>query len=126
MASVRPADRLILVAPFNSLQEIAELYYSYVPIKWLLIDKFESWRYAPKVTVPTLILVAEHDEIIPRSNTELLNPHFKAGIASLKVLANTDHNNISDSHQYIPLLKEWLEIKPAYPSIESNSILSNF
>ncbi len=73
LASVRPAARLILgYTAYDSIQELAAAQYPYVPVRWLLLDKFESWRYAPKVSAPTLIIAAEHDELIPRASTELL------------------------------------------------------
>lgn len=108
LASLRPASKLVLVTPFDSLQAVAAHHFSYVPVRWLLLDKYESWRYAEQLKIPTLILVAEHDNVIPRANTDRLYSHFKSGIASFKVLANTDHGTISESHQYIPLLKEFI------------------
>ena len=43
-ASRRPVSALVLVTPYNSIQELAAQRYPYVPIRWLLIVKFESWR----------------------------------------------------------------------------------
>jgi pimeloyl-ACP methyl ester carboxylesterase len=105
VASLRPAARLVLVTPFDSLQELAARQFPYLPISWLLQDKFESWRYAPQVRAPTLILAAEHDEIIPRASTELLHSRFASGLASLRIVAGTGHNTVSDSPEYIPLLR---------------------
>ena len=61
LASQRPASRLILITPYDSLQDLATAQFPFVPVKWLLRDKFESWRYAARITVPTLIVAAEHD-----------------------------------------------------------------
>ena len=105
VASMRPVDRLVLVTPFDSLLEVAALQYPYVPVRWLLLDKFESWRFAPRVTAPTLIIAAEHDELVPRANTELLRSRFRSGLISFKVVAGTGHNTISASREYVPLLK---------------------
>lgn len=105
LASTRRASRLVLVTPYDSLQELAAQQYPYIPVRWLLLDKFESWRYAPLVSAPTVILAAEHDEIIPRSSTERLYSRFAAGVASYKVIAGVGHNSISESAAYLPLLK---------------------
>ena len=105
VASIRPVDRLVLVTPYDSLLELAALQYPYIPVRWLLLDKFESWRFAPSVTAPTLIIAAEHDELVPRSNTQLLQSRFKSGLVSFKVVAGTGHNTISGSPGYIQLLK---------------------
>ena len=104
-ASMRAVQRLVLVTPFDSLQELAALEYPYIPVSWLLQDKFESWRYAGQVTVPTLLVAAERDEIIPRSSTEKLHRSFRTGVASLKVVPGTGHNTISESPEYLPLLR---------------------
>lgn len=104
VASVRPVKRLILVTPYNSIEELAVRQFPWLPVRWLLRDKYESWRYAPSVNAPTLIIAAEHDEVVPRASTDLLRSHFKSGIASMVVLAGTGHNTISDSDRYLPLL----------------------
>ena len=105
VASRRPVKRLVLVTPFDSLQEIAGLQFPFVPVRWLLLDKFESWRYAPLVTAPTVIVAAEHDELIPRASTELLKTRFQSGVASLAVVAGADHNSISGYAEYMRLLR---------------------
>jgi len=105
LASVRPVARLVLVTPYNSIQEIAARQLPYFPVRWLLRDKYESWRYANQVSAPTLLVAAEHDEIIPRASTESLHKSFRPGVASLKIIAATSHNTISESSDYIPLLR---------------------
>ena len=72
---------------------------------WLMRDKYESWRYAERVTAPTLILAAQHDEVIPAANTKALLAHFRPGVASMKVIAGTGHNSISESADYFPMLR---------------------
>jgi pimeloyl-ACP methyl ester carboxylesterase len=104
VASQRPVARLVLVTPYDSLQEIAAAEFPYFPVRWLLLDKFESWKYAPRVAAPTLIIAAENDEVIPRASTELLRSRFREGVASLKVVAGAGHNTISDRPEYISLL----------------------
>ncbi|MDB5773304.1 MAG: hypothetical protein JWM42_3678 [Burkholderia sp.] len=105
LASVRPVSRLVLVTPFHSLQDLAVQQFPYFPVKWLLRDKFESWRYAPQVSAPTVIIVAAHDEVIPTGSAKLLYSRFAKGVASYKVIDGVGHNSISDSPAYLPALK---------------------
>ncbi len=105
LASLRPVARLILVTPYDSIQDLAARQFPYFPVRWLLLDKFESWKYAPKVTAPTLLIAAGQDEVIPRMSTESLLARFRGGIAVLKVVMGTSHNTISESPEYILLLK---------------------
>lgn len=108
VASQRPVSRLILVTPYNSIQELAARRFPWFPISWLLVDKFESWKYAPKVTAPTLLISAEHDEVIPAASTETLHARFNKGTAALKMLPGTSHNTISEHPQYFPLFQSML------------------
>ena len=105
LASLRPVTRLVLVTPFDSLEELAALQFPFVPVKWLMLDKYESSRFAPRVTAPTLIIAAEHDEIVPRASTELLQSRFKSGLTTFRIVAGAGHNTISNSPEYLPLLQ---------------------
>lgn len=100
LASQRPASRLVLVTPYDSIEEIAVGQFPYFPIRWLLMDKFESWRDAPKIRMPTLLLGAQFDEVIPRASTERLSAAFAKGVASLVIIPGVDHNTISNTAQY--------------------------
>jgi len=108
VASLRPVARLILVTPYDSIEDLAARQFPYVPVRWLLLDKYQSWKYAPKVTAPTLIIAAEHDQVVPRASTELLLTRFKTGVASLKTLPGTDHNDIAENGDYLRLIKDSL------------------
>ena len=104
IASLRPVVRLVLVTPYDSLADVAAQHFPYVPVRWLLRDKYESWRYAPQVTAPTWIIVAEDDEVIPRSSSDRLRTRFREGIVSYVVLPGVGHNTIQDSPNYWTLL----------------------
>ena len=108
LASQRPAARMILITPYDSLEDIAERQYPMFPLKWLLKDKFESWKYAAHITIPTLLLAAEQDEVIPRSSTEKLYGHFAKGVATLKIIPDAGHNSISDTPEYFKSLEQGL------------------
>lgn len=104
LATERPAARLVLITPFSSIVDLGAEHFPYFPVRWLLRDKYESWRYAPNITVPTLLVAAEEDEIIPRASTEDLYRRFAPGVASLRVIPDVGHNNLSESPLYIASL----------------------
>ncbi len=108
LASQRPASRLILITPYNSFEEIAASQFPHMPVKWLLRDKFESWRYAPGITMPTRLIASGQDEVIPRASTERLYAHFAKGVATLQVIPGTGHNTISASPQYLEAIRAGL------------------
>jgi pimeloyl-ACP methyl ester carboxylesterase len=105
LASVRPVARLVLVTPYDSLEDIAAGRFPIFPVRWLLRDKFESRKYAPQVSAPTLLIGAEHDEVVPLRSAELLATRFRPGVATLVVLPGTGHNTISEHPRYLPLLR---------------------
>jgi pimeloyl-ACP methyl ester carboxylesterase len=108
LASQRPVQNLILVTPYNSLEEIAARQYPWVPVKWLLKDRFESGKYAAHIRVPTLLLAASDDEVIPRASTQRLLENFPQGVAVLRVVPDSGHNSISDRAQYLQWMKDAL------------------
>jgi uncharacterized protein len=105
LASERPVERLVLVTPYDSILNVAAKQFPYFPVRWLLLDKFESWRYAPKVTAITQLIAAQNDAVIPLENTRVLYKYLPAPLATLTILAGVDHNTVAASSDYIPLLR---------------------
>jgi hypothetical protein len=105
LASERPVERLILVTPYDSIQNLAAAQFPFLPVRWLLTDKFDSWRYAPKVTAPTHLIAAQNDEVIPASSTNALYKYFPPSVANLTVIPDAGHNNISDGTEYMIALQ---------------------
>lgn len=105
LASQRPVARLVLVTPYNSIQELAVARFPYFPVCWILRDKYESWKYAAKITAPTLIVMAGQDKVIPSSSSRVLQTHFAKDVAELAVVDGAGHNTIADYPAYVRLLK---------------------
>ena len=105
LASIRPASRLVLVTPYDNLEEIAARQFPIFPVRWMLQDKFDSGQHAPGIKVPTLIIIAEHDEVIPRASTDLLHSRFAKGIARAQLIPGAGHNTLSDSAVYVDTLR---------------------
>lgn len=105
VASEREVAALILVTPYDSMQDIAASHFPLFPVRWLLRDKYESWKYAPRVKAPVTIIAAEHDEIIPRASTDLLRTRFPPDAVTFAVIPRTDHNSISESEEYLSRLQ---------------------
>jgi pimeloyl-ACP methyl ester carboxylesterase len=106
LASQRPIAQIILVTPFDSLADAAATQFRFVPVRWLLRDKYESWRYAHDVKAPTRIIVAGDDELVPRSSSDRLRTRFHEGLASYYVVSGYGHNTIQDSPGYWALLSK--------------------
>ncbi len=104
LAAARPVSRLVLVTPFNSLADLAARQYPMFPVRLLMRDRFDSFRYAPKVAAPTLLLAAGQDEIIPLAQTEALRLRFPPGLSRIRLIHGTGHNTIQESAEYARLL----------------------
>ena len=100
LAAERPVSRLVLIAPFNSILSIASRVAPFLPMRLLLKDKYESWRFAPHVHCPTLVLAAADDELVPMADTNQLLGGFGPGIAQLRVIDGADHNSLSDTSEF--------------------------
>lgn len=105
LATGRPVSRLVLITPFDSLAGVGQRAFPIFPVRWLLRDRYESWRWAPAVTVPTHLIAAERDEIVPAACTKRLLGAFPPGVATLTVVAGADHNSISESPDYLAALR---------------------
>ena len=100
LASEVPVAGLLLVTPFDSLADPAAAQYPFLPVRWLLRDRYDSGSYAPGIRCPTTILIAEADEVIPRSSTERLAGRFGKGVATTVLISAAGHNSIGKSPEY--------------------------
>ena len=104
VANKRDIHGAILITPFASIKELAQKQYPYLPVNLLLKHPFDSIKLIDRKNIPTLILVAEKDEIVPSSSTNRLIDQIRDNKKSV-IIKNATHNDI----QYYPLY--WKEIK---------------
>lgn len=101
VAARSPVERLVLVTPYDSIVTIAAGAFPFVPVRWLLLDRYESVKDAPEVRAPTTIVVAEHDEVIPRASSDALAARFAPGVARRVVISGAGHNTVQGSDEYL-------------------------
>ncbi len=108
LAAQRPVERLALITPFDSLQAVAAAQFPYVPVRWLLTDRYESWRYADRIHCPVLLLHAEQDRLVQPARTLWLATYFHPAPAMLAI-AGAGHNSIDGYPEYAQALGEFLQ-----------------
>jgi pimeloyl-ACP methyl ester carboxylesterase len=108
LASIRDVRRLVLVTPFDSLVNVAREHFRYLPVKWLMRDRYESAGRASKVRARTLVLIAGADEVIPRARSEALVAAFPDSQVRSAVLARATHNSLDQMPQYLERIGEFL------------------
>lgn len=83
---------LVLRSPFTSLTDAGQFHYPFLPVRWLLRDRYPSLERVVSVSSPTLVIAGDRDRIIPIEQSRRLY----AAIAAEKRLveiAGADHND---------------------------------
>ena len=65
LAAEQPVAAVLLEAPYTSITDVAQLRFPFVPVRWLLRDRFESLRAVPEVRAPVLVMHGVRDRIVP-------------------------------------------------------------
>jgi pimeloyl-ACP methyl ester carboxylesterase len=94
LAARRPLHGLVLVTPFDSIEAVAMSRYAWAPVRPLLRHPFRSAEHLRGLDVPAAVIMAEHDEIVPRERSEALVEVLARPIL-VQVLPGT-HNGIYD------------------------------
>jgi len=108
LASVRQIESLILVTPYDSIENVGKKHLPIFPIGLLLKDKYDSASRVKDVSANTLIILSETDKTIPRGNSESLISQFPTEQFRLETLPETSHNSVVFSKEYLPLVRSFL------------------
>jgi len=65
LATRQPAAGLILQSGFSSAVEVARIAYPYLPVRFLMKDRYESAAKMSKISCPVLVIHGEQDSLIP-------------------------------------------------------------
>jgi fermentation-respiration switch protein FrsA (DUF1100 family) len=63
---------LMLITPWDRLQHVASHHYPWLPVAWLLRDRYDSATHLAAFARPVLVVVAEQDDIVPARFGEAL------------------------------------------------------
>jgi len=83
---------LVLRSPFSSLTDVGRYHYPFLPVRWLLRERYPSLERAGSVACPTLVIAGERDRIIPPEQSRRLYEAI-ATEKRLVVIAGADHND---------------------------------
>ena len=65
IASKNNFNSIILESPFTSIENSAKIYYPYLPVKFLLKDRYDSISKIKKINSPILVMHGRKDDIVP-------------------------------------------------------------
>jgi pimeloyl-ACP methyl ester carboxylesterase len=94
-AGARQSDMvagLLLITPWDRLEHVAAYHYPWLPVKWLLHDRYDSAAHLASFGRPVLVVVAERDSIVPARFGVALYDALAAR-KRLTVVPNAEHND---------------------------------
>lgn len=107
LAPRRRLDGLILVTPFDSLKAVAIGQYEWLPVRWLFRHEMKPAEWLRGSPVPTAIIAAERDTLIPAPRTEALRRAAGRLVYDRTILA-AGHNDIYDRPEFRDAMREAL------------------
>ena len=107
VAAKRPAERVVLITPYDSLLAVARRRFRFTPLSLLLRHKFRSVDYARTSMQPCLALLAEHDDVVPEEHTRRLMAAW-GGAKELVRIPRTTHLDIPYQAATLTAVASWL------------------
>lgn len=104
VAAKRKTDKLALITPYDSILSVAKDRYPIFPLSLLVKDTYDSVSLAPQIRAQTIILIAEHDTVVPKEHAYRLAEAFDATRVEIHEIPGSHHNDIAQTHAYHQLL----------------------
>ncbi|HUG84814.1 MAG TPA: alpha/beta hydrolase, partial [Euzebya sp.] len=73
LATAAPPAALVLRSPFTSLAAVGGVHYPFLPLRWLLSDRFEVADRIADVDAPVLVIAGDADEIVPPAQSRAVH-----------------------------------------------------
>ncbi len=108
MATEHEVHTLILDSPFSSMSDVASSHYPIAPVKWLLLDKYDSYLKIGDIKSPLILVHGTADAIVPYKFGKKLYeaaPQPK----TMMSIEGGGHNNLDDfdiAYKIITILSE--------------------
>lgn len=112
LAANRPLAGQLLVTPFDSIEAIARKRYRGVPVRYLLKNPFRSIEHLRGKPVPTAVILASDDRIVPRERSETLIQSLVDPVL-VETIPDSTHVSIYDMVAIDHLLRRSLDVLEA-------------
>ncbi len=107
MAKKNNFNSVILESPFTSIENSAKIYYPYLPVKYLLKDRYDTISKIKMVESPIMIMHGEKDDVVPFSmGKELFE---KANKPKHSYFTSTDDHMMEFNSELIKEIKKFIE-----------------
>ncbi len=92
LAVEHPPAALVLRSPFTSLADVGRVHYPFLPVRWLLRDRFANLDRIAQVTSPILVIAGDRDRVVPLEQSRQLYD-AAPGRKTFVVINGADHND---------------------------------
>ena len=110
LAATRDVEKVVLVTPYDSVVNVAAERYPWAPVRWLIKDDYDSVKRMVAVRAPVLVVIAEHDESIPRAHSDALVAAIPGMLRHAIVIPHGTHNDLGDYQRYLAIVRSFLEL----------------
>ncbi len=93
VARERPVAGVVLLAPYDRLENVAAGHYPWLPVRLLIRNDIDSVGRAPSIGAPALIAHGEADEVIPIAHGRALAARWGGPVEEL-YLPQATHNDL--------------------------------
>jgi len=107
VAAHRPAEKVVLITPYDSILAVARRRFWFTPLSLILRHKFDSIAYAKRAAQPCLAVLAEHDDVVPATHTHKLLEAWRGDTKVVSILGS-DHYDIPYLPTTLAVVAEWL------------------
>ncbi|MDP9415471.1 MAG: alpha/beta fold hydrolase [Pseudomonadota bacterium] len=115
LAARRSLAGLILVTPFDSLRRVAQQHYPWLPVRWLFRHEMPAAEDLRSSKVPTAILAAGRDTVIPSRRTQRLREAVP-NLVYDRTVASAGHNDLYERPEFRQAMLEALQrLVPQHP-----------
>lgn len=117
LATEKDVAGVVLDAPYTSMVAVGQLHYPWVPVSFLLLDRYDSLGIIKRLHAPLLVLHGSEDRLIPVTmGKELFDaaPNPKV----MEIIAGAGHGNIF-VYDVMPKLQHFIDqhvIKAVQPT----------
>ena len=107
LASKNDFGGIILESPFTSIADAAKIYYPYLPVNFLLRDRYDSKSKIKNIKIPILIMHGKMDNIVPQKmGKELFE---KANDPKFSYFPDDDNHMMEYNEQLLNKIKTFIE-----------------
>lgn len=92
-------SKLVLLAPFTSIVDMAYRYAPILPMSLVVTDKLDTYGKSDRIRIPTLVMHGDRDEIVPFSQGEKVAGRI-AGVHFERIVGARHTNLLEDPRAY--------------------------